>query len=55
MDLKELNNRTDNIRKRRRWLYQLAKELGFSSTEAGVLANSSEENIRKLAKEKGIA
>ena len=55
MDLKELGKRADNIRKRRRYLYKLAKDLGFPSTEAGVLANSSEDNIRKLAEEKTSA
>ena len=55
MDLKKLEERSANIRLRRRQLYKLARSLNFSAIEASVLANTSEANIRKLVRERDSA
>lgn len=46
---RDSNNRREALKKKMRDNYKLAKELGFSSAEASVLANKSEDIIRQLA------
>lgn len=42
----------ERVRKFQREKYQLAKSLGFSSMEAAILQNWSEERVRALAESK---
>ena len=42
----------ERVRKFQKEKYQLAKSLGFSSVEAAILQNWSEERIRALAESK---
>lgn len=42
----------ERVRKSQREKYQLAKSLGFSSMEAAILQNWSEERVRALAESK---
>ena len=56
MNLVELKRKAHNIEikgaKRRKRNYQLAKKLGFTTTEAVILQHQSETTIKALAKEK---
>ena len=50
--LKERQNK--KLRAKLKANYKLAKSLGFSGSEASILQSWKEENIRELARERGL-
>ena len=59
MDINELREKAtknyDQLKARRRELYKLARQYGFSPREAQVLSGQSEDTIHQLAKERNNA
>lgn len=58
LTLEELQRRAtgeyNNLKRRKRELYHLAKELGFTPNEAKILSGSTQEKIVELAKKRTV-
>ncbi len=52
MELKDLENKVSRLKEETRRKYHLARGLGFSAQESQILAQRSEETIRRLANER---
>ena len=52
MELEDLEKQVSKLKEKARGKYHLARSLGFSAQESQVLANQSEETIRRLAGER---
>jgi hypothetical protein len=48
----EAKQKAENVKKKLRERYKLARDLGFSASEAQLLSSRPEQIIRQLAKEK---